>query len=807
MSTIESVVAEIASGAEYINQQTELAIPDFDLTACRASAVRTIVTQVNAVPRIDSAGATTIIKALRGSAFDPNERRQISTAVSGKQACSSTTVKPRNTAGKQTFATKSASHNYFTESDWVIFQDASKPWKLKVHTALKRLRLAGFHNGSGSSYTDIAVAIGECEWPNGSGDADQLFGLKTFISSSAASMPVIAPHLAFLQVFPCTPGELDDDRWRNAYTLDDSPVVGKLVDWEVARRRYSTRGTNKHVRESVAAKGGKCGAFVASPSPPPTVMPSASACNALVVPGSAASPRVTQVHLAGSVDPMQCMQMGAQLLQQGCDPKHLQMMMNAMMSSTGGTGGGPSSGTRAADSKLASLQLRMQGGTGAATDRPATPASFSDRSAMGAHVRAPSPQQSDDGHNDVSPRPSLHHSKRQSLSGLLPDPTLDGSPLPSDDDDEIRAAEEEAAAAAANLVAARTRAAKRADFRTSAAAPRTDPSSLQVKEEMSDFDDEGAIANQAALMNACAARAVDASIKPEPADATPAPADASAVDSTRAKLSQLGADMPSISRRRITSKTGGSGTYSARAPPCDAATVTATTPAAATAADTAAPTVPPLAATTAAGAAAAAPERLSVKEMQRRHQQTLKESAEKDKEKRADDRKRKAAQDAGRAKVVAAAVDAAKAAAAASGDAMPPTASVEAAAAAAYDAESRNVRRACASVPSRCRSSAAVVKTEPAGGKVVKAEPSDSVSAASEGKATLPKMPSANPSPRIDYNGGWIYTSFTKRCFRAIRTAGAYASEKAIPWGSPTPTETAWEATIAAIDAARLSGY
>ena len=58
----------------------------------------------------------------------------------------------------------------------------------------------------------------------------------------------------------------------------------------------------------------------------------------------------------------------------------------------------------------------------------------------------------------------------------------------------------------------------------------------------------------------------------------------------------------------------------------------------------------------------------------------------------------------------------------------------------------------------------------------------------------------------MDYNGGYIYTSYPKLGFRAIRTKGKYATERFVSWGGDEPTQKAWEQALKLIDEARAAG-
>ena len=109
--------------------------------------------------------------------------------------------------------------------------------------------------------------------------------------------------------------------------------------------------------------------------------------------------------------------------------------------------------------------------------------------------------------------------------------------------------------------------------------------------------------------------------------------------------------------------------------------------------------------------------------------------------------------------------------------------------------------------------SAAAAESAPPDAEVkveVKQENKDDEAPRAAGPSNWPKMPACShehPPPPTEYNGGTIYCSYPKKTWRAIRTQGVYASEKAMRWGGQTPTISSWVACLRAIDEARASGY
>ena len=259
MTTVEMLIAEMDSAASYISNQTALALDGFDITACRASTVRGLCTMINAVKRIDARAAASLTAKMADAAFSPVEKGLLARAIDAKRAAASNVAPSVQTMGKQTFATKDASQHYYTQSDWDVFK-GPYPWKLKAHTTMRRLSLAGFVNPTEVTCTDIAVAVGESEWPNGAGDPMQLYGLAKYIVELAGSSPLAAPHLPFQPVYQASPHDLPTELFESAYS-DEQPVVGGIVDWAIQRKRYSARGTNKNIRDAIAEKGGKSCTF------------------------------------------------------------------------------------------------------------------------------------------------------------------------------------------------------------------------------------------------------------------------------------------------------------------------------------------------------------------------------------------------------------------------------------------------------------------------------------------------------------------------------------------------------------------
>ena len=66
-------------------------------------------------------------------------------------------------------------------------------------------------------------------------------------------------------------------------------------------------------------------------------------------------------------------------------------------------------------------------------------------------------------------------------------------------------------------------------------------------------------------------------------------------------------------------------------------------------------------------------------------------------------------------------------------------------------------------------------------------------------KRDKPKFDKNNTDP-IDYEGGRIYCSFAKRCFRTIRARGEYGTESKQSWKQDEPTKTAFESALQSID-------
>ena len=64
------------------------------------------------------------------------------------------------------------------------------------------------------------------------------------------------------------------------------------------------------------------------------------------------------------------------------------------------------------------------------------------------------------------------------------------------------------------------------------------------------------------------------------------------------------------------------------------------------------------------------------------------------------------------------------------------------------------------------------------------------------------KPSGSNPSP-VHYNGGVIYTSWSKCAFRALTTRGDVYTEKSKKWASQEPCVTAWKHYVNAINGAR----
>ena len=69
-----------------------------------------------------------------------------------------------------------------------------------------------------------------------------------------------------------------------------------------------------------------------------------------------------------------------------------------------------------------------------------------------------------------------------------------------------------------------------------------------------------------------------------------------------------------------------------------------------------------------------------------------------------------------------------------------------------------------------------------------------------KGAPLMPKLSGGKAPDAVDYNGGRIYTSLTKTCFRVIRERGNYYSEKMIGWKAPKPSKDHWIAAVHAID-------
>lgn len=73
-------------------------------------------------------------------------------------------------------------------------------------------------------------------------------------------------------------------------------------------------------------------------------------------------------------------------------------------------------------------------------------------------------------------------------------------------------------------------------------------------------------------------------------------------------------------------------------------------------------------------------------------------------------------------------------------------------------------------------------------------------------KPPMPKGSVKAPPPTFQYNGGTIYTAYSKNNYRVIQTRGIYATEKRVSWGQPNPTKDHWRAALKVIDDARARG-
>ena len=63
-----------------------------------------------------------------------------------------------------------------------------------------------------------------------------------------------------------------------------------------------------------------------------------------------------------------------------------------------------------------------------------------------------------------------------------------------------------------------------------------------------------------------------------------------------------------------------------------------------------------------------------------------------------------------------------------------------------------------------------------------------------------PPFAEAQKGKPIAYNGGVIYVSWPRKCFRCIRTKSKFETEKPIPWGGEEPTAAALEKALKCID-------
>lgn len=62
-------------------------------------------------------------------------------------------------------------------------------------------------------------------------------------------------------------------------------------------------------------------------------------------------------------------------------------------------------------------------------------------------------------------------------------------------------------------------------------------------------------------------------------------------------------------------------------------------------------------------------------------------------------------------------------------------------------------------------------------------------------------MPDGSDPPPVDYNGGRIYTSNSKKAYRPNRTQGDYYSEKSFRWEKDKkPSKKLWLGALRSID-------
>jgi hypothetical protein len=71
-------------------------------------------------------------------------------------------------------------------------------------------------------------------------------------------------------------------------------------------------------------------------------------------------------------------------------------------------------------------------------------------------------------------------------------------------------------------------------------------------------------------------------------------------------------------------------------------------------------------------------------------------------------------------------------------------------------------------------------------------------------RAGAPPYPA--PGNPVDYNGARVYMNKPETCFRTIRTAGVYNTEKRINITIHESVDLAWEAVLREVDAWRAAG-
>ena len=184
----ESLIQQIKGCTDFFVSQQQILGVD-SLKESMGAMARSISSQIANLPALDVTAAAQLNAAIEASGFGVSEKQTLCKGVSNRTT-TSVAISPQR-RGTQTLANVST---YFTQQDWNILQDATKPIDTKLFKVVDRLALLGMRNPSESTTKSLVAVIAASHFDD-TVDASALHALVVHLKNALGSRRSVAPKL------------------------------------------------------------------------------------------------------------------------------------------------------------------------------------------------------------------------------------------------------------------------------------------------------------------------------------------------------------------------------------------------------------------------------------------------------------------------------------------------------------------------------------------------------------------------------------------------------------------------------------